>query len=254
MAPVMTDLLLSFSAHLAIVATLVVVLKLLGKITIHWQWVALSLALYIAYFAALITGIPLEPVFGPLDWNWGGKLLAILLWIVVLFATLIMKPGFILADAGFTFRQREGSATPSLVVMVAVLIFHLLLTYRLGGETYTTEELWFQALIPGLDEEPMFRGLLLYFLTLALVSVRISLFGASLNLAGLLLVFLFGLVHGLQFSDNIWSFSGLVFSITGLYGFVFLWIRERTGSLVLPILTHNAINLFGQLIPAQISG
>src|SRR5690606_41488924 len=54
MAPVMTDLLLSFSAHLAIVATLVVVLKLLGKITIHWQWVALSLALYIAYFAALI--------------------------------------------------------------------------------------------------------------------------------------------------------------------------------------------------------
>jgi hypothetical protein len=65
MAPVMTDLLFSFSAHLAIVATLVVVLKLLGKITIHWQWVALSLALYIAYFAALITGIPLEPVFGP---------------------------------------------------------------------------------------------------------------------------------------------------------------------------------------------
>jgi membrane protease YdiL (CAAX protease family) len=247
----MLDMVFSLSACLFIVAIPVLVLKLLGKVAIHWQWLLLSLMLFFSYIVAIVTGIPLEPFFGPLDWNWGGKLLAILLWMAVLFATLMLKPGFTAADAGFTLRQKSGSVAPTLAVIAITLTFHLVLTYALGGSTYTTEELWFQALIPGLDEEPVFRGLLLYFLAMGLVSSRVNILGAHLNVAGLVLVFLFGLGHGLQFSEGSWQFSTLFFFISGFYGLVFLWIRERTGSLVLPVLAHNAINFFGQLVPAH---
>src|SRR5690606_38722701 len=235
---------------LGIVATIILILKLLGKVEIRWKWLLLSLALFILYFLAIIIGIPLEPIFGQLSWNWGGKLLAIFLWMFALIATLRLKPGFKMADAGFTFRQHQGSIKPTLIVIVVTLTFHLLLTYALGGSSYDTEELWFQGLMPGLDEEPMFRGILLYFLTLALISSRINLLGAHLNLAGLLLVIVFGLAHGLQFAGGAWNFSAVSILITGLYGFVLLWIRERTGSLVFPIVAHNAINFLGQFVPA----
>lgn len=101
----------------------------------------------------------------------------------------------------------------------------------------------------GLDEEAVFRGILLCFLSLVLVSARINFFGAHLNLAGLILVLLFGFWHGLQFLADAWSFSAIFF-LSLLFTVFLLWIRERTGSLVLPILTHNTINLFGQLVPA----
>ncbi|AOT10621.1 CPBP family intramembrane glutamic endopeptidase [Pseudoalteromonas luteoviolacea] len=71
-------------------------------------------------------------------------------------------------------------------------------------------------------------------------------FGAEINIARVAIVILFGLLHGLSYSDGDIVFSALNTLLTGFYGFIFLWLRERTGSLLMPILSHNAINLIGQ--------
>jgi membrane protease YdiL (CAAX protease family) len=59
-----------------------------------------------------------------------------------------------------------------------------------------------------------------------------------------LTVAIFGLVHGVtvqsgELAVNLWAIVG-----TGFMGFVLTWMRERTGSLVVPILFHNISNVF----------
>jgi len=91
-------------------------------------------------------------------------------------------------------------------------------------------------------------GVLLFCISLPIVSKRYSLASAPINIGGLLLVLLFGLVHGVMFSAGEWYFSFTSILLTGGYGFILLWLRERTGSLVFPILAHNSVNFVGQLI------
>ena len=39
------------------------------------------------------------------------------------------------------------------------------------------------------------------------------------------------------------AFARVSILFTCLYGLVFLWLRERTGSLIFPILAHNLANV-----------
>jgi membrane protease YdiL (CAAX protease family) len=133
--------------------------------------------------------------------------------------------------------------------MCLFIILQIVVSLFWSGEpNYDLETLLYQATIPGFDEEPMFRGILLFCISLAIISERYSLGGASINIAGLLLVVLFGLVHGVMFNGGEWHFSFPAILLTGGYGFILLWLRERTGSLVFPILAHNSVNFVGQLI------
>jgi len=179
-------------------------------------------------------------------WNWGGKILAITLWVVVLFLLMRLKEDFKPADAGFTLKQNAASTKPAMIALGLFALYQVLLTQLDGGDGYDTEKLLFQASMPGLDEEPMFRGLLLYLLSLAIPSKRIAIFGAQINIAGFMLVALFGLGHGLGNNDGEWYFSAFYTSATALYGFILLWFREKTGSLVFPIVAHNVVNFVGQ--------
>ena len=53
----------------------------------------------------------------------------------------------------------------------------------------------------------------------------------------------FGLLHGVtaegdEIQINLWAIIS-----TGYVGFVLTWMRERTGSLLIPILFHNLFNV-----------
>lgn len=246
------DLLISIMINVAIVALIAFVLERKGIVKINFVWIMVALALIFLYGVALFNGgkwIPLNDYFTDLQWNWGGKIAAILLWVLALFALCLSQKQFKIAEAGFTFKQHRGAIIPSLVVIMFFIVLQLLLSYTLGnGPDYDAEELWYQATMPGLDEEPMFRGVLLYIVSLAIVSSRINLLGAQINVAGLLLVLLFGLIHGLMYNAGEFHFSLMSMSLTGFYGLILLWLRERTGSLVFPILAHNLVNFAGQFV------
>ena len=101
--------------------------------------------------------------------------------------------------------------------------------------------------MPGLDEELVFRGLLLAFFVRAFGAGR-ELAGGTFGLAGVGVTFLFAAGHGLLLLTN----GALVmnwhaFIVTGMIGAGLLWLRTRTGSLALPLVAHNLVN-FGELV------
>lgn len=248
----MSDLYLAVFANISVILALVLLLLAFKKVHINLSWSLISLVIFVCYVFALFKGgevIPLNHLFEEMSWNWSGKIAAIGLWAIVLLALVRFKQGFCLADAGFTFKQNEGSIKPAVITSCLFVVLQAVVSFFWSGSPRVDlETLFYQATMPGFDEEPMFRGVLLFCISLAIVSKRYSIMGAPINLGGMLLVILFGLVHGVMYSSGEWHFSLAAIILTGSYGFILLWLRERTGSLVFPILAHNSVNFIGQLI------
>jgi uncharacterized protein len=167
-------------------------------------------------------------------WNWSGQVLALMgsLWIA---ARLVRRAGLSWREMGFTWTQAQGSVRPSLLLSAAALgvafVWMSFSPFRLPGVTLET---WlYQASVPGLVEEPLFRGVLLAQLDRAFVARRRWL-GVSLGWGAAVVTLVFLALHG-------WRVGHL----TGVLpaALLFLWLRQRTGSLVLPIVVHNLWNL-----------
>jgi hypothetical protein len=223
--------------------------RLLGAAGLRPGWFIAALGVYAIYFLAISYGgkfIPLEDYVGPHSWNWAGKIAAIAASLVMLAALALTTKSISLKGAGFTMLQREGSVVPAFV-MIAILTGSMVALEILAsdGRSLGVERLAYQATMPGLDEELFFRGLLLAVLAAAVPSGGLNLLGARITLAGLLVTLLFGLGHGVGFSDGAAQVGWIYIIVTGYVGFGLLWIRERTGSLLLPLVGHNVINLTG---------
>jgi hypothetical protein len=72
---------------------------------------------------------------------------------------------------------------------------------------------------------------------------RWNLLGAEIAPGALIVTFVFAAGHGLTVQHGRLHLEVLLFGLTGALGFGLLWIRQRTGSLLLPVLAHNAINV-----------
>jgi membrane protease YdiL (CAAX protease family) len=167
-------------------------------------------------------------------WNWSGQLLA-LLGTLGMAALLVQRAGLSWREMGFTWTQRPGSLRPSLLLSAVVLVGHFawmsLSPLRLSG---VTPETWlYQASMPGLVEEALFRGVLLALLDRAFVARRQG-FGISLGWGAAVVTLVFLALRGVRIGH-----------LTGVLpaALLFLWLRQRTGSLVMPIAVHNLWNL-----------
>lgn len=224
-------------AHRFFLGALIVVVLVLS-----WSD-AMRRALSIAFVAILLIFLALRelPLLLPGDrllgehWNWSGELLAFL-GVLGVAQILVARAGFSWQELGVTLRQRAGSWWPGLLVLLAVVGANLLLlltfaTFRLQ---HVPAETWlYQATMPGLVEETVFRGVLLA-LAERLIAPRWSVGGARLGWGGVLVTLVFVGLHG--FSAHV---------LTGVLpaALLYLWLRARTGSLVLPIVAHNTWNL-----------
>ncbi|MCA3229156.1 MAG: CPBP family intramembrane metalloprotease [Burkholderiales bacterium] len=169
-------------------------------------------------------------------WNWSGSLLAVAG--VLLLAATLVRHGLRWSDFGLTLAQRSGSSGPAVLVTLAALLLNLLLmagsSFRLPA---VPAETWlFQTSMPGLVEEIVFRGVLLALADRALAArwPCWNLAGAPIGPGGLWVTLLFVALH-----------DPSVHTLTGVLpaALLYLWLRARTGSLVAPILAHNAWNL-----------
>ncbi|MBI1392820.1 MAG: CPBP family intramembrane metalloprotease [Alphaproteobacteria bacterium] len=215
-----------------------------GKV--RWGWLAASVAIHAIYVVSILhlgDFIPLPGWLGDAGWNWGGKIASICATILVLAALSLASRDVGPSRAGFTFRQAPGSVGPSIILITTITAAMLGLSFLAGDPpARDPERLLYQATMPGLDEEPFFRGTLLATLALAAPMKGLNLFGARIGVAALASTALFGLGHGLQYANGAWTVAADAIVITGIIGFALCWIRLRTGSLLLPILGHNAIN------------
>jgi membrane protease YdiL (CAAX protease family) len=223
--------------------------RALGLCRVSPGALALSIIAYAIYVTAIMMGgnyIPLEAVFGELDWNWGGKIAAIGSTVLVFAVLALTLKGVSAPTAGFTFRQRKGSLLPAVIVttLLAASVIGLEIAAA-DGTALDPERLAFQATMPGIDEELFFRGVLLCLLGIAAPSGGLNLLGARITVGGFLATVLFGLGHGLAYSNDGLQFSWIFVAITAYLGFGLLWLRERTGSVLWPIFAHNVINFSG---------
>lgn len=184
--------------------------------------------------AQCLLSLPPVGFFAELDWNWQNKLLLLTVTVLAIWSW----PGLTWREIGVC-RPRRGWWVPVVLAFAVMLGLNLL-----GGPSMqtTTETFLFQAIMPGLDEELLYRGLLLILLHRALTGRR-AMWRADVGWEVPITCVLFGLVHGLHLQAG-WQvmFEPAQVVITGLLGLLLVWIRIRWASLWPAILAHNAIN------------
>jgi len=177
------------------------------------------------------------------SWNWQGKLLAFA-------ATLAIAalPAFGWRRVGLTFAQAPGSLRGALPVPLLVYCgFFVAMALTFPGDKASAEDIAYQLTMPGLEEEPFYRGILLLALDRAFTA-RVRFLGVDWGWGALLSCLLFGFAHGFGFSDGHFSFEPLAVALTGIPALFGVWLRYRTGSLLLPVLMHNFGNTISLLI------
>ncbi|GAB4524322.1 MAG: hypothetical protein Tsb0010_08280 [Parvularculaceae bacterium] len=244
------DIVLNFAAWHAPILAAALLLAAARATELRIGWLFAAILANAAYVALNFTGrdfIPLARWFGDLGWNWEGKIAAIggTLAAVILLRLLFRRASF--GTMGFRARQAPGSIAPALIAtMIGVGSAIGLEILAADGRSLDPERLLYQATMPGLDEEPYYRGLLLGLMMLALPGRNekqgANILGARIGWAGLLVTLLFGLMHGVAVAEGALVVSWAAIAITGYLGFILLWIRMRTGSVLLPILAHNMMN------------
>lgn len=166
---------------------------------------------------------------------------------MVVTLAIAAHPAFGWRRVGLTLVQNsEGRKTTYLVALVLCLLFAVLAIYSSNG-TPDGEALAFQLTMPGLEEEPYYRGTLLLALNEAFRG-RKKMLGIDLGWGDILSCLLFGMAHAFEYSDGRFSFDAMAMAATAIPSFALLWMRERTGSLLLPIVMHNFANSIGHVL------
>jgi len=147
-------------------------------------------------------------------------------------------------EVGLTLRQHQGSIVPSLVIIFLIALG----SSAIGGLSpkgkFDSGLLLYLAILPGLNEELVYRGVLPACMD-KLFPKNWIFVSAKVGWSAIIATVTFGLLHGLWLDDHyklhveiIWIRNAV------LSGFIFAWLRERTGSLIVPILAHGAWDFF----------
>lgn len=206
----------------------------------HWLGIA---ALLVTIDDALLTRCygSLPDLIGG-SWNWQGKLLA-------LAATLAIaaSPAFGWRRSGFAIAPAPGSLSAALPVAAFYCAFFVVIAMAFPGGHADGEDIAFQLTMPGIEEEPFYRGILLVALDRAFAG-RKRFLGVDWGWGAVLSCGLFGMAHAFGFSHGRFSFDAMTMALTALPSFVAVWLRLRTGSLLLPVLLHNFGNSFSLIV------
>lgn len=229
--------LISLTGLLAIVLMIALPLALIDRGEFDLKWLLIALGL-IAVNDLLLTNIIslLPDAFPNADWNWQGKLLA-------LTATLAIAalPQFGWKNVGLTLRQAPGSLKAVLPLVAAYALFFVGIALAFPTDDASIETVAFQLTMPSLDEEAFYRGTLLFALYQAFGG-QAEKFGVHWTWGALLSCIVFGLGHSFGYSDDGFAFDPIYFALTGGPSLLAVWLRLRTGSLLLPIAMHSVGN------------
>ena len=239
----MPDAVIAMWGWLGAVALAAGAAAVLSRGKVRWGWLAAGLLLMAVYDAVLTRGYGHLPLsFGSSNWNWEGKMLAVLLSLVV--ASL---PFIGWKRAGLTLKQ-DRRGLPGALILSGLLVALLLgLALYFPGQGFDLDSLAFQLTMPGLDEELFYRGVLLLMLNEAF-GRPVRILGAWMGWGAVLSSLAFGLTHALGYADGAFTFEPLLMASTGVSALLLVWLREKTGSVLLPILLHNYGNAIFMLL------
>ena len=220
--------------------TLAVGLKLAGRKVafVPLIWAGFAFAVYIILLKSRSV-VPVPVFLEAVPTIWFGKVLSLTGTVAMLY----FLPRVSFREAGLTMNQNSGSLPPVIITGAFTIVGASVTSYFFTYSPNTSlENLLFQATLPGLDEELFMRGLLLLLFHQAF-GRGWSLWGAQTGWALCLVVAIFGLLHGVSAENGELRISLAAIVSTGFVGFILTWMRERTGSLVAPIVFHNLFNV-----------
>ncbi|GEM_PF-2665834 len=220
----------------ALVLLLIVGLALYVNQSRHYALVALFLVLFAFDYTLRLFGLYDILAIPGTNWNWTGNLFS-LSW-----AILFVHFSFLsFREVGFTFKQRPGSAQSAVIITAIIFVFSLAIGLAFTDDmTFSSETLFYFLIMPGLAEEIVYRGVFLALLHRAFTAGRdvpYNWWPAIITTLSFALMHPFFDLDGWSISFN---FANLVLPLLG--GAAFVWLREHTGSLVFPIIAHNASN------------
>jgi membrane protease YdiL (CAAX protease family) len=202
--------------------------------TVSPRWLLIAAGLVLLNDFLLTRGYDQLPrLIPPSEWNWQGKLLA-------LAATLAIAalPAFGWRKSGLTIEQAKDSLGSCIPLAIIYCVFFAALAHFFPSPPASRETIAFQLTMPGFEEEPFYRGILLLALDRAFRG-RVRLMAVDWGWGAVLSCALFGLAHAFGFSHGHFSIDPLSMALTALPSFIAVWLRMRTGSLVIPVLLHN---------------
>lgn len=178
-----------------------------------------------------------------LQFNWAGKLLSTLLSLAVIYWLKWVSP----AEVGLVRPQPGSLRSIGLVVAVLCLVeFADSFPNRHHHPHTSLEAFLYEFTMPGLAEELFFRGTFLALLH-RVYPRKLPFLGTYTSWGGVLSILLFVLGHAFSFTGPLQILPhahftwGLVLNIT-LWGTLFLWVRERSGSCLAAMVAHNLSN------------
>jgi membrane protease YdiL (CAAX protease family) len=180
-----------------------------------------------------------------LEWNWQGKFWSIVWCVLFIWFTKFLSK----EESGFTWKINKSAWLPFIIICIIGIGVQLSDIFSENGlEKFDKEAFFYQLTMPGLAEEMVYRGVILGLLNKVFVS-RKNILGAQVGWGLLIQAIIFGGGHSFYFDDlgNI-QFAFVPAIITGIIGLVIGWLREKSGSIVLPIIFHNLFNVFPRFL------
>lgn len=175
------------------------------------------------------------------NWNWTGKLFSIIFGLscYFLFKYLFREHDF------FSLKQDRVGVKQALIVSVVVILLATIIWFVFGHSEFDIETLAFQLTLPGIDEEILYRGILLGLLMSGLKE-NVKFIG---NPSILISSILFGIMHALKLNEHLSpNFNLIYFLQTGLAGYAWGYVAVKSKSVLLPVFSHNLSNFFGTLV------
>lgn len=193
---------------------------------------------------AMSIGASLGSLMPGFEYNWIGKAIGILLTLVMYF----LLPRSLRAEAGIFAMPKTADWRSTVAVSVGLLLIFWMIAYVFrDGKPLTGETILFQATMPGLDEEMMYRGVLLALLVGAL-GKPLSVAGIRIGWGALPVVAFFGLAHGLTQALSTDTVASIVAATVMGAGFV--WLKERASSIWVAVIVHNLANIGSSIVNA----
>ncbi|MGO3285828.1 MAG: CPBP family glutamic-type intramembrane protease [Mesonia sp.] len=232
---------------LAIILPLLIAAQIFSKET-HPKYLFLFGTYFLFDAYTRILGFELIPLdFLHLNLNWSGTLLSF----VVALLIILSQTKNIRREMGFTTQLNTKTLKLGILIFLGFLVFDFIFKMIVfpKGNQFDMEQLMFQASMPGLSEEIVFRGIHLWLLSKAFVPTK-KIKGIAFGWGFIIVTFLFAMIHGVVLTEAM-EFKVDIITILYLTLITSLSIgilRKFTGNLILPTLGHNLVNVMNLFI------
>jgi len=212
------------------------------------KFLLLFLVIFLADNYLQIFSKQLIPDFLGLKFAWLGKFLSLALSLSIIY--FVNKN--VRKEIGFTTSTNSKKQVKyGILVFLGFLIFDFvfkLILFPKGGE-FDLETFAFQATMPGLTEELLFRGIYLWIFDKVFLP-KWNFKGIQFSWGFIIVTLLFGMAHGIVLtSDYQFKFDIITIVYLTLISSLSLGIlRKFSGNLIYSILGHNVINVMNVII------